>query len=71
VHCQKKTHCPQGHEYAGAALWVDKFGWRHCRICSRIKQRMASGWSHEEASSVPVIPQDARTARRKWKSKAA
>lgn len=29
-----KTHCPQGHEYAGDNLVVDKqTNWRKCRIC--------------------------------------
>lgn len=65
VHCQQKTHCPAGHEYTGDSLWVDKHGWRHCRICSRIKQRIASGWSPEEATANPEpIPQDAPTPRR-------
>jgi hypothetical protein len=65
VHCQRKTHCPAGHEYTGDSLWVDKHGWRHCRICSRVKQRIASGWSHEEATANPEpIPQDAPTSRR-------
>ena len=65
VHCQKKTHCPQGHEYSGDALWVDKFGWRHCRICSRARQRlMTPGWSEQEAFALPPIPHTAPRPRR-------
>lgn len=28
-----KTHCPQGHPYAGTNLIVKKSGWRACRTC--------------------------------------
>lgn len=28
-----KTHCPKGHEYAGANLYVNGRGWRRCRLC--------------------------------------
>ena len=28
-----KTHCPQGHEYAGDNLYVDTKGSRRCRAC--------------------------------------
>lgn len=30
-----KTHCPAGHPYAGANLYVDIRGDRYCRICKR------------------------------------
>jgi hypothetical protein len=29
-----KTHCPQGHPYAGSNLMLDRKGWRICRACS-------------------------------------
>lgn len=32
-----KTHCPQGHLYDGANLYVDKSGRRHCRVCRRAR----------------------------------
>jgi len=31
---QKKTHCPQGHPYAGANLIVRGNGDRRCRVCA-------------------------------------
>ena len=31
----KKTHCPKGHPYAGANLYVEKSGTRRCRECRR------------------------------------
>lgn len=34
-----KTHCPQGHPYAGDNLYVDPCGWRHCRQCKRERGR--------------------------------
>ena len=30
-----KTHCPQGHEYAGANLYITTRGGRICRTCQR------------------------------------
>ena len=32
-----KTHCPQGHEYAGDNLAIRQHGARVCRICERAK----------------------------------
>ena len=34
-----KTHCPQGHAYAGPNLYVYPNGSRACRICARAKTR--------------------------------
>lgn len=31
----RKTHCPQGHEYAGDNLYVYPDGRRQCRACAR------------------------------------
>lgn len=36
-----KTHCPQGHAYAGSNLYVPPSGGRYCRICVRRRQRAA------------------------------
>lgn len=30
-----KTHCPQGHAYAGDNLIIRPTGWRRCRTCNR------------------------------------
>jgi len=35
---QQKTHCPQGHPYAGENLYVRPDGKRICRECTRISQ---------------------------------
>jgi hypothetical protein len=35
----RKTHCKHGHPYAGANLYVDSRGWRHCRTCARQYER--------------------------------
>lgn len=34
-----KTHCPQGHEYVQANVYLDKNGSRHCRQCQRERGR--------------------------------
>jgi hypothetical protein len=34
-----KTHCPQGHEYSGANLYIKPEGWRVCRACQRERRR--------------------------------
>lgn len=31
----RATHCPQGHPYAGANLYVQPNGYRSCRVCIR------------------------------------
>lgn len=32
-----KTHCPQGHPYAGENLIFDSNGWRDCKICAQAR----------------------------------
>lgn len=32
-----RTHCPQGHPYAGANLYVSPAGSRECRVCKRAR----------------------------------
>jgi hypothetical protein len=59
-HKSNLTHCPQGHEYAGEHLQVDSKGYRHCRTCARIKQRIAAGWPVEMARTAPVTPKGHR-----------
>ena len=34
-----KTHCPQGHPYAGANLYINPKGKRECRECKRDRMR--------------------------------
>lgn len=34
-HNQKKTHCPNGHEYSGDNLYVNPKGSRKCKACLR------------------------------------
>jgi len=35
-----KTHCPQGHEYSIQNTYITKHGWRHCKTCHMIKERI-------------------------------
>lgn len=57
--------CPRGHAYAEHGSRHGKNRWRHCVICQRGRQRMASGlWSEDEAYSVPPIPPTGSKRRR-------
>lgn len=38
-HNLDKTHCPQGHPYAGENLRVGKDGRRFCKACSRLQAK--------------------------------
>lgn len=63
-----KTECKNGHAFTPENTWVCSRGHRHCRACARMRQRVASGWSFEEAaaSALVAIPQNAPTLRR-WR----
>lgn len=34
-----RTHCPQGHEYAGENLYINPKGERLCRACARLRRQ--------------------------------
>lgn len=34
-----RTHCPQGHEYSVENTYLNKKGWRKCKICTADAQR--------------------------------
>lgn len=52
-----RTHCPRGHAYAEHGKLQGRSTWRHCSICQRARQRIATGlWSEAEAYSSPRIP---------------
>lgn len=43
AHHASRTHCPKGHEYIGANLYVNpKTGWRLCKECGRTASRVYS-----------------------------
>lgn len=69
-----KTHCPRGHAYTSETTkWTDAGKGRKrrsCAICNRIRQRIESGWSAEEAASLPVVDPSAR-ASRSWAKRRA
>jgi hypothetical protein len=66
-HEQKVTHCPRNHPYDSENTRINASGSRSCKACSRIRQRIAGGWTPEEAErDVSPIPQNASTPRRRW-----
>lgn len=69
-HEMKVTHCPRGHAYDDANTEIKPNGSRSCRTCCRARQRIKSGWSEEDAYSIPPIPQNAKTPRR-WAGRKA
>jgi hypothetical protein len=70
-HEQSVTHCPRGHEYNAQNTYrpPSNPNARGCKVCSRIRQRINSGWSEQEALSVGPIPPNQRTQRRKFFAK--
>lgn len=58
----QKTHCPKGHAYAehGAPIKAGYKGWRECRRCNLIRNRLKLGWTLEQAESMPVTPKGQR-----------
>jgi len=45
---KKKTHCPSGHEYSGANLYVTSDGARKCKIC--LKRVQQNSRKHKQAT---------------------
>lgn len=67
-----KTHCVNGHELSGdnVRIELNRFGepnWRKCVVCERIKNRMAAGWTREQAESMPVTPRGQRPVNANYK----
>lgn len=63
---QQKTHCPRGHAYDEVNTGYHPNGARTCKMCCRGRQRVKSGWSPDEAYSLPPIPFNQATERRKF-----
>lgn len=59
----RKSTCPRGHAYDFSNV---RTRWRRCRKCDRVRERVAAGWSREEAESLPPIPHGATTSRRNF-----
>lgn len=51
---QWMTACKHGHPFDATHLQIDrKTGWRKCRTCARIRQRIVAGWPRALAESLP------------------
>ena len=46
-----KTHCPQGHPYAGENLYVNSDGKRRCRTCNRDRGRKRAQRARDRAQA--------------------
>lgn len=44
--------CKHGHEFTPENTRVCSRGFRHCKRCERIRQRMYAGWTRERAEAV-------------------
>lgn len=54
------TKCKQGHEFTPENTGYSKEGHRKCKRCQLIKTRIASGWTPEQAETLPVTPRGYR-----------
>lgn len=55
--CATKTHCPQGHPYAGSNVRYRPGGGRACRECARKRDERSRRAAGVEAKSKPFCPQ--------------
>jgi len=65
---QRVTHCPRGHEYTEEntkVTYANGHRMRHCRLCNRIRNRLNSGWTLEQAMSLPPTPPGRRVVKRR------
>lgn len=56
--------CKHGHTFTPENTYLDTRGFRQCRTCQRIFQRVKAGWTREEAARIPLIAPGQVTARR-------
>lgn len=56
--------CKHGHEFTDENTYLDTRGFRQCRTCQRIFQRVKAGWTREEAMRTPAILPGQVTVRR-------
>lgn len=54
-HLRKKTECKRGHALSGNNLFVDSYGYRHCKACERGRHRLKEGWPESLAFSTPPL----------------
>jgi len=54
------TSCKNGHEFTPENTAVTKLGHRKCKRCQLIKYRIASGWTREQAETLPITPKGRR-----------
>lgn len=62
------THCKHGHEFTPENTRITARGFRACRMCARIKCRLAAGWTREQAESMPLTPPGHRPVNVRFKT---
>jgi hypothetical protein len=65
----KYTKCKNGHEYTPETTYVTKQGFRSCKRCKLIKNRMEAGWTREQAESLPLQTPGKRPVNASWAEK--
>lgn len=51
---QKTTACKNGHPWIEGNYRLTKDGFKACKICARINQRVRSGWPRDLATTLPA-----------------
>ncbi len=64
-----RTHCKNGHPLAGDNIYVIGPGYRKCKTCMRVRQRIAAGWSPEQATTLPLVAHGYRPVKGKHSRK--
>lgn len=67
-----RTHCPQGHEYTAANIYLQLDGSRKCRRCHRDRELLQQRTAHarqrrKEREQQPEIHENIRVYQREWR----
>lgn len=61
------THCRRGHEFTPENTEISPQGFRHCRKCSRAKNRRKAGWPEHLWYADFTVPPGHMMCRETWK----
>jgi hypothetical protein len=64
---QWMTSCSKGHPFdAENTVIHSKTGWRRCKLCNRIRQRLKAGWTTEQAKTLTAAQPGRRPVGASW-----